>query len=105
VLNDASWQEREQHLAVAYMTVARMHNTLGMTDFVEPQVSGFFDRPFLVPHADRFVDALHSAIHSEVVKALPKHIGAIGQFIDSTDILDSIDTIKRLMAIHARDAM
>jgi hypothetical protein len=100
-LNGADWREREQHLSAAYLILARMHNALGVTEPVEPQVSPFFDRPYLVPHSSRFVEALHGAIQSEAVKVLPPYVGAIGQFVDSTDVLESPVRCRHLAVIYA----
>ena len=87
VLEATSWQEREKHMSLAYELVARMHNDLGITDPLPAQVSQFHDRPFQVIHADNFAGAIRAAITSEEVRALPVHLGAIDQFVDSTDVL------------------
>ncbi|WP_432851626.1 DUF4037 domain-containing protein [Amycolatopsis sp. CA-161197] len=71
-----SWQERETHLACAYETVAAQHNSLGLTEPIDPRTRGFHNRPYRVLGADRFVAALH-----------PGAIGAIDQWVDSTDVL------------------
>jgi hypothetical protein len=100
-LSGAEWHEREQHLSAAYLILARMHNALGVTEPVEPQVSSFFDRPYLVPHSSRFVEALHGAIQSEAVKVLPPYAGSIDQFVDSTDVLESPVRCRQLAVIYA----
>ena len=83
-----TWQEREVHLSAAYEHVAGMHNDLGITDPMPTQVRQFWDRPFLVINADRFIEAIRAVIASEEVLALPEHLGAVDQFIDSTDALN-----------------
>ncbi len=85
VLEANSWEERQTHLTTASEFVARMHNTLGITKPLTTEVSQYHSRPFLVIHADRFVDAIRAEIRSEEVLALPEHLGSVGQFIDSTD--------------------
>lgn len=100
ILAGASWQEREPHLSAAYLVLARMHNALGLTEPVEPCISPFHDRPYLVPHSGRFVEALHAAIQSAEVKTWPRHIGAIDQFVDSTDVLDSPERCRQLDVIY-----
>jgi hypothetical protein len=65
--------------------MARMHNTLGITEPLTTEVSQYHNRPFLVIHADRFVDGIRAKIESEEVLALPEHLGSVDQFIDSTD--------------------
>ena len=62
-----------------------MHNSLGITEPLTTQVSRYHNRPFLVIHADRFVDAIRAEIESEEVLALPEHLGSVDQFIDSTN--------------------
>jgi hypothetical protein len=96
VLGADSWQARQAHLSAAYEFVARKHNDLGLTPPLAPQVSPYYDRPFLVIHADRFVDALRAEIRSEEVLALPEHLGSVDQFLDSTDVLNFLDRLDAL---------
>jgi hypothetical protein len=96
VLEAGSWQEREEYLAAAYEFVAKMHNDLGVTDPLPTQVSHYYARPFLVIHADRFVDAIRATIKSDQVLALPEHLGAVDQFVDSTDALNHFDRFKAM---------
>jgi hypothetical protein len=100
VFGAANWREREQHLSQAYVIVARMHNALRVTPLLEPQVSPFHDRPYLVLHSDRFVEALHAVIQSHFVRAWPRHLGAVGQFVDSTDVLDSPERCRQLAVLY-----
>jgi Domain of unknown function (DUF4037) len=86
-LGAATWQERERHLSDAYEAVAEMHNRLGITAPIEPRVSPFHGRPFLVIHGDRFWTAIRATIVDEAVKRLPPHLGSITQWVDSTDVL------------------
>lgn len=88
VLQADSWQGREKHMTQAYERVANMHNTLGITVSLSTQVSPFYDRPFRVLHANRFAEAIHAAITSDEVRALPDRLGSIDQFVDSTDALN-----------------
>jgi hypothetical protein len=73
-----------------------MHNQLGITEPLEAKVSPFYNRPFLVIQASRFVEALRSRIADPEVKALPEYLGSVDQFIDSTDALDQLPRIKRV---------
>jgi hypothetical protein len=54
----------------------------------------YYTRPFLVIHADRFVDAIRAAITGKQVLALPEHLGLVDQFVDSTDALRYLDRLK-----------
>jgi hypothetical protein len=89
-----SWEERQEHLTTAYEFVAQMHNPLAITSNPAIKVSQYYTRPFLVIHADRFVDAIRAAITSEQVLALPEHLGPVDQFVDSTDALRYLDRLK-----------
>lgn len=73
------WHDREHHLVTAYEHVAGLHNALGLTEPVDPHVRLFFDRPFRVIDAGRFVAPLLAGGR--------RPIGAIDQFVDSTDAL------------------
>jgi hypothetical protein len=85
VMESDSWQERQTYLTSAYEFVAEMHNALEITPLLPAKVTPFHQRPFSVLHADRFCAAIREVIKSEEVLALPEHLGAIDQFVDSTD--------------------
>ena len=62
----ARWQpgrvaEREGALVAAFEGAARRHNALGLTDPVDPTAHTFYQRPFRVLGADRFVVASRRA--------------------------------------------
>jgi hypothetical protein len=63
-----------------------MHNDLSITEHIEPEIGWFHDRPYRVPHSDRFVQALLGKVQSPRLKALKRPIGSVNQFTDSTDI-------------------
>jgi len=94
VLEGRSWEERQKPLCVAYEHLAEMHNALKITEPLESKVSLFFNRPFLVIYGGRFAEAIRAEIQSEEVLALPEHLGAFDQFVDSTDALNYIARIK-----------
>jgi hypothetical protein len=96
-----SWREREAHLCRAYECVAAMHNDLGITESVSPQVSRYYGRPFLVINGGRFVDAITARITDEHVRRLPAGVGAIDQFVDSTDVLSGPGRRAKLWAVYA----
>lgn len=99
VLDSQTWSEREQHLSAAYLAVAQEHNALGLTEHIEPAVSAFHGRPYQVPHAERFFRALRAQITSEAVKALPE-FGAVCQWTDSTDVVDSVGRCRQLAVLY-----
>jgi hypothetical protein len=95
-----SWPEREQALTLAYEFVAGMHNDLGITEPLSAQVQPFYDRPFQVLNAERFADAIQAAISDPEVQALPPNLGAIDQFVDSTDVLTYPERFNRLKLMY-----
>ncbi|MEO8153034.1 MAG: DUF4037 domain-containing protein [Rhizobacter sp.] len=102
VLHAGSWPEREGRMTQAYAIVADMHNALGLTPALAATVSPFHDRPYLVIHGDRFADALHTAITDPAVKALPRGLGSVDQFIDSTDVLrPGASRTRALLGVYA----
>jgi hypothetical protein len=82
----ATWPAAEEALVGAYREVASRHNRLGLTEPLDPGPRRFHDRPYLVLDADRFVRACLAAMDDRELASLPP-IGAIDQFVDSTDVL------------------
>jgi hypothetical protein len=80
------WKDREKVLSEIYLILADMHNGLSITEFIEPEISYFHDRPYLVPHSERFYQALIDKVQSPLLKSLKRPIGSLNQFTDSTDI-------------------
>jgi hypothetical protein len=101
VLDARGWREREERLSAVYLVCMEMQNALALAPPVEPRVGRFHERPFVVPHADRFGEALEAAIESPEVRALPRGVGAVWQFAHSTDVLDHIPRPGALAAIYA----
>lgn len=94
-----SWQEREAHLSAAYSGMAELHNGLGVTEPLSTEVSPYFNRPYQVISAGRFVEALFEAIQEPEVRRLPL-IGSATQFVDSTDVLDPVERIAKLQIMY-----
>jgi hypothetical protein len=94
------WQDRETHLSAAYGIVAQMHNALRITDPLPTAVSPFHSRPYLVIHGDAFQEAIRAAITDEAVRSLPAHLGAADQFVDSTDVLDSVARCTQIRCMY-----
>jgi Domain of unknown function (DUF4037) len=88
------WPAAQQPLVAAYQQAAIRHNRLGLTVPLDPSPRPFHDRPYLVIDADRFTDACLAAMTDRTLAALPP-IGAIDQFVDSTDVLGFRPTICR----------
>jgi hypothetical protein len=95
------YSEREVGLGRAYEAVARRFNGLGLTKPVEPTLRTFYRRPYLVLHADRFVAACRQSLAGSVWADRPL-VGAVDQFVDSTDAL-APRRARRLAAVYEED--
>lgn len=99
-LRAESWREREGYLSRAYEIVAEMHNDLGITEPLAPRVRRFFDRPYKMISAERFVTAISRAITDPRVNANPDLIGKSDQLSDSTDVLSNPKVFRKLRALY-----
>lgn len=82
ILNAARWREREQFLAIAYESLARMHNQLQLTPPLREETRSYYERPYRVLFAGRFADALFETVQDRALRTLPYHVGSINQFVD-----------------------
>ena len=95
------WKDREKILSEVYLILAAMHNNLSITEYIEPKITNFHNRPFAVPQSDRFVQALVRKVQSPRLNSLKRPIGSVNQFTDSTDIscwnsaLESISSVYK----------
>ncbi len=89
----ADWRDREKHLCRAYEMAAMLHNRLGLTPPQDTRTRGFYDRPYQVIDAARFTAALRAAITDPRTRDLPL-IGAVDQYIDSTDATGNIGFLR-----------
>jgi hypothetical protein len=64
------------------------------------QVSNFHGREYLVIQAEMFAEAIQASITDEEVKRLPPYIGSVNQFVESTDLLESVPLSKQLRAVY-----
>ena len=100
----ASWPDRERNLAAAYEATARLHNAIAVTAPLDPAVRPtYYDRPYQVIAADRFVRALREQIAGDRVRSLPL-IGAIDQFVDSTDAIGAMAVRRSAIAAELAGA-
>jgi len=96
-----NWEDREKILSEVYLILAEMHNDLSITETIEPKISNFYDRPYQVPHSERFYQALIEKVQSPLLKSIKRPIGSLNQFTDSTDItcwnsaLESISSVYK----------
>jgi hypothetical protein len=103
VLRATSWQERQAGLCAAYEIAGGAQNELALAEPVDAGVRPYHDRPFLVLHAERFVDALRRGITDPAVAALPL-LGTIDQVVDSTDVLRSSVRNRAIIAAMLAEA-
>jgi hypothetical protein len=92
----ATYADREHALADAYEIAMRATNELGLAEPCDPTVRPFFERGYLVTFGDRIADALRAAITDDDVRSLPPHLGAVDQYVDSTDVLSHPDLLRRV---------
>jgi len=93
---------REAALTQAVEELARRHNALGFTDELDAPVRPFHSRPFRVLGSDRFADACLDRISDPWLRSLPL-VGAIDQFVDSTDVLSYPLRTRRTAAMYEAD--
>ena len=75
--------------------IAERFNALELVPTLDPSVRPYFKRPFLVLGSGRFADACYAAIDDPDVARLPHGVGAIDQWVDNTDVLQSPDLVRR----------
>lgn len=94
VMSAPSAPERQAALASVYEYAARMQNDLWLAPHVDPATRPFHDRPFQVLHAERFAEALGSAISDTAIRALPL-VGSIDQWVDNTTAIARQQNLRR----------
>jgi hypothetical protein len=94
-------KDREHALTTAYEKVARRHNALGITEYVDPEPRQYFDRPAMVLDAGRFVAACRATVQDPWLRRL-ELVGSIDQFADNTDLLSNPAAYTKLIAIYQK---
>ncbi len=100
VLDSNPWQAREKPLCKAYVLLAEMHNALGVTEWVEPVITDYFNRPYQVIFAGRFADATRKAITDDRIKAIAADIGSADQLVDCTDVTAQPHVMQKLRVLY-----
>jgi hypothetical protein len=98
-LVSGSYRDREAALVAAYELVGHRHNELGITDPVDPSARSFYNRPYRVLGADRFVEACVSELADNALRQLAL-IGSVDQVVDSTDVLTIAERARCLAALY-----
>ena len=91
------WPARERSLVQALEAAAAWHNELGLTGLLDTAARGFFDRPYQVLEAGRFAAALRDEVADPRIRHLPA-TGAVDQFVDSTDALRNVESMRAVVA-------
>ncbi len=92
-----TWTVRQQHLSQAMEAAAAMHNDLRVTAPLDTRTRPFYDRPYQVLDAGRFSAALRRAIADPQLARYPL-IGAVDQYMDSTDALGDTALVRSATA-------
>ena len=71
-----------------------------LTESLTTEVSQFYNRPFMIIRARDFADAILATIKDDEVKQLPKYLGAIDQYVDSTDVLSYTEKFRRFWSMY-----
>lgn len=82
-----AWQERGEALAAAYLELAHVQNSLGISPF-EPVIGPYHDRPFATINADTASATLMAAIADPDLRQLPI-LGSLDQVSDLTPLLEN----------------
>lgn len=99
VLQSNSIHLREKWLSEAYRTVAQKHNSLKITGKVSTRASRYYNRPYLVLHADRFAREIRKKISDETIRNLPL-IGSIDQVSDNPVLLMNQKTLAKMRVLY-----
>ncbi len=79
------WKDREAGIVDAVVMLAEQHNRLGVTPPLDATPRPFWARPFQVLDAERFTRALEDSITDPGVRRLPRDLGGLDTWVDSTD--------------------
>lgn len=94
ILNAKNWKTREKYLSEAYIHIAKQHNLLNLTKYIEPCIQKYYARDYKVIFADRFANELFLCISDTTIKNINK-IGSIDQITNVLSILESSDQIYK----------
>jgi hypothetical protein len=99
-----TWHERDAALTPVYETVAGLHNDLGITEPIDPQVRYYHGgRPFHVIHGERFAAAIVDTIEEPEVRSLVQRAGLIGsvdQVSDNVDVVSDPEHVVKLRTLY-----
>ena len=99
-MKTTNWKSREEALSKAYKVVAQIHNELNITKYLSEEVSNYYDRPYKVIHADRFVESLKEKITDVDLLNIKSDIGCVNQFSENVDLLNNDELLKKLKVLY-----
>jgi len=82
-----TWQQREAASVRLSSMLVERHNALSLSAPCDGTPRRFHERPFTIIDAERIADALHAAIDDPRVRLLPRDLGGIDTWVDSTDAI------------------
>ena len=88
VLVAQAWQDREEALCDAFRFIARLHNSLDITEALPEEPSNLEKRPYKAIHGGVFAEAILKKITDPDVKSVASLplIGGIDQWCDNSDL-------------------
>jgi hypothetical protein len=99
-----TWQDRDAALTPVYEVVADLHNDLGITEPIDPQVRFYHGgRPYHVIHGERFTAAIVDTIEDPEVRSLVQRAGLVGsvdQVSDNVDVVSHPERVVKLRALY-----
>jgi hypothetical protein len=101
ILSAEDYAAREEAFVAVFEELAARHNALGLTRAVDGTVRHFHERPFRVLGSARFVHACLERVADPWLRSLPL-VGAIDQFVDSTDVLNGRRVFTRTASVYER---
>ena len=101
LVSATDFETREARFVAVVQHLAERHNALGVTAPVDETVGLFHDRPFRVLGSARFLDSCLERVTDPWLRSLPL-VGAIDQFVDSTDVLSKSDVFPPTRKLFER---
>jgi hypothetical protein len=99
-LTVSTWQEQETLLCKAYSIIAEKHNSLKITEQLEISTRNYFERPYKVLFAPRFVNTIDKVIKVKYPTMSDNYIGSVNQFSDTPDIYEEFKITKKLKCLY-----
>ncbi len=99
-LDARDWEARDKAFSAVLEQIAKQHNELKITEELDSNIKQFYERPYSVIFAGRFFTAIRKTISDEKVLQLPKYIGSVDQFSDSTDLVGKTPLRQRIKNVY-----